>query len=67
MTDEPENHTLALLRAIRGTQDEHSASLGEIRQLLGAIMQILATQENRTNRIAGDVERIKKRLDLVDA
>jgi archaellum component FlaC len=67
MSDAPHNLILDHLRAIRATQDEHTAALGDMRQMLGALIQIAATQENRLNRVSGDVERIKKRLELVDA
>ena len=67
MSDEPENLTLNLLRAIRGDVGQIKADIIEIKERLGFLEGIYASMSRRVDRIGGDVERIKVRLDLVDA
>lgn len=64
---DPESLTLNLLRAIRGDVAEIKADLSEIKQRLGFLEAGYASLSRRVDRIGGDVERIKTRLDIVDA
>ena len=64
---DPESLTLNLLRAIRGDVGEIKADLSEIKQRLGFLEAGYASLSRRVDRIGGDVERIKTRLDIVDA
>lgn len=67
MTDEPTNLVLEHLRAIREEMSDTKVSMKELASTQAAILQIVATQENRLLRIEGDISLIKKRLDMVDA
>lgn len=67
MTDEPTNLVLEHLRAIREEMGDTKVSMKELASTQAAILQIVATQENRLLRIEGDISLIKKRLNMVDA
>jgi hypothetical protein len=78
MPDEPENLVLELLRAIRGDIAWLRDDVADIKHRLGTVEQqiggLAATEANhyaslsvRLDRVAGDVERIKRRLDLVES
>ena len=62
-----DNLVLEHLRAIRATLAEHTADLVEIKERLGLIEAANASVSRRVDRIGGDVEQIKRRLDLVGA
>lgn len=57
---------LILLRAIRADIADLKADGIEMKERLGALEGGLASVSRRVDRIAGDVERIKRRLDIVD-
>jgi len=61
-----DNLMLQLLRAIRPKQDEHTAALSEIRERVGFLDGQYGSLSRRVDRIGGDVERIKVRLDIID-
>jgi predicted nuclease with TOPRIM domain len=67
MPDEPANLVLDLLRAIRGDVAELKADMVEVKERLGLLEQQGASISRRLDRVAGDVERIKRRLDLVES
>lgn len=67
MSEAPVDHTLNLLCAIRGDIAHIKADVTEIKERLGFLEGIYASMSRRIDRIGGDVERIKTRLDLVDA
>jgi predicted nuclease with TOPRIM domain len=67
VSEEPFNLVLAMLRDIRARQNEHSADLVEIKERLGLLEGGQASLSRRVDRIAGDVEHIKRRLELTDA
>jgi hypothetical protein len=67
MPDEPDSLILNMLRAIRGDIGQIRVDIIEIKERLGFLEGIYASMSRRVDRIGGDVERIKMRLDLVDA
>ena len=66
MSDAPDNLTLNLLRAIRADVGQIKTDIIEIKERLGFLEGVYASMSRRVDRIGGDVERIKVRLDLVD-
>jgi predicted nuclease with TOPRIM domain len=62
-----DNLVLDHLRAIRGDLGELKADMREVKERLGILETQYASVSRRVDRIGGDVERIKVRLDLVDA
>jgi predicted nuclease with TOPRIM domain len=62
-----ENLVLELLRAIRGDVADLKADVTEVKERLGILEQQYSSVSRRVDRIGGDVEQIKRRLDLVDA
>jgi hypothetical protein len=67
MSDTPQNLVLDLLRAIRGDIGELKADMIEVKERLGLIESQYASLSRRVDRIGGDVEMIKRRLNLVEA
>lgn len=67
MSDEPENLVLGMLRAIRGDIAGVKTDLIEIKERLGVMESAYASLSRRVDRMGGDVEQIKRRLDIVDA
>jgi len=67
MSGEPENLVLTYLRRIDTKVDGLRADMVEVKQRIGFLEEQCASISRRVDRIAGDVERIKTRLDLVDA
>ena len=63
----PDNLVLNLLRHIRARVDEHSADFVEVKERLGLLEGSVASLSRRLDRVAGDVEVIKRRLELSDA
>jgi hypothetical protein len=61
-----DNIVLDLLRAIRADIGELKVDMREVKERLGILEQQYASMSRRVDRIGGDVERIKTRLDLVD-
>jgi hypothetical protein len=66
MADDPDNLVLNLLRAIRGDISQIKVDIIEIKERLGFLEGTYASLSRRVDRLAGDVERIKMRLDIVD-
>ncbi len=67
MSDGPDSLILNLLRAIRGDIGHIKGDTIEIKERLGFLGGSYASLSRRVDRLAGDVERIKMRLDIVDA
>ncbi|TSD89606.1 hypothetical protein FFK22_006265 [Mycobacterium sp. KBS0706] len=67
MTDKPDNIVLDLLRAIHGDIAEVKTGLVELKERFGNLESQYASMSRRLDRMAGDIERIKKRLDMVEA
>ena len=66
MSDTPESLVLHLLRAIRTDVSELKADMQEVKERLGHLEGQYASISRRVDRIGGDVERIKLRLNLHD-
>ncbi len=62
-----DNLVLDLLRAIRGDIGELRADVSELKDRVGLLEVQGASISRRLDRVGGDVERIKRRLDLSDA
>ena len=58
---------LGLLRAIRGDVADLRGDMVEVKERLGLLRGQCASLSRLMNRLLGDVEQIKRRLDLVDA
>jgi predicted nuclease with TOPRIM domain len=67
MPDDPDNLILNLLRAIRGDISQIKGDIIEIKERLGFLEGSYASLSRRVDRLGGDVERIKVRLDIVDS
>lgn len=67
MSGDPENLILTYLRRIDSKVDGLRTDMVEVKERLGFWEEQYASISRRVDRIGGDVERIKTRLDLVDA
>lgn len=67
MANEPEHLILEHLRAIRGDIAKLDVRVKEIASTQSAMLQILANQGSRLDRIDEHLETIEKRLGLVEA
>jgi predicted nuclease with TOPRIM domain len=67
MSDTPENLVLTMLRAIRGDLADLKADMVEVKERLGILETQYASLSRRVDRLVGDMERVKRRLDLADA
>ena len=62
-----DNLVLELLRAIRGDIGEIKADMVEVKERLGLLESQYASLSRRLDRMTGDVEQIKRRLDIIPA
>lgn len=62
-----ENIILDLSRAIRSDVGDIKADIREIKEWLGLLENQYASLSNRIDRTTGDIERIKRRLELTEA
>ena len=67
MAAEPEDHTLRLLRRMDAKLDLLADHTREIKTCVGLLEQSYASLSNRIDLIETRLERIERRLDLVDA
>ena len=67
MSETPDSLVCNLLRAIRSDIAEAKADLVEVKERLGILGSHYASLSRRVDRIGGDMERVKRRLDLADA
>lgn len=67
MSDNPDNLVLSLLRAICTDISEIKETLREARMQLYAHELNYVSMRPQLDRVAGDIERIKRRLELTDA
>lgn len=67
MSDNTPDIVLEHLRAIRGDLAEIKADLVEVKESIGLLEGQYANLSKRVDRPGGDVEQIKRRLDLVEA
>lgn len=61
-----DNLVLEPLRAIRGDVAQLRTDMAEVKQRLGFLAAGYASLFRRVDRVSGDVEQIKRRLDTVD-
>ncbi len=66
MSDQPENLTLIYLRRLDEKMDQLRADMIEVKERLGLLEAQGASVSRRVDRLFGDVEHIRRRLDLVD-
>jgi gamma-glutamylcyclotransferase (GGCT)/AIG2-like uncharacterized protein YtfP len=66
MSDSPENLVLSLLRAIRTDIAEIKETLRETQMRLYALELNYVSMRPQLDRVAGDVQRIKRRLELTE-
>jgi len=66
MSDNPDNLVLSLLRAVRTDIGEIKETLRETQMRLYALELNYVSMRPQRDRVAGDVERIKRRLELTD-
>ena len=62
-----DNLVLDLLRAIRGGITEIKTDVVELKERIGLLEGATASVARRLDRVGGDVEQIKRRLDLVSS
>ncbi len=62
-----DNIVLDLLRAIRGDIADVKVDLIGIKERIGLLEAGYSSLSRRVDRMGGDVERIKRRLDIADA
>ena len=62
-----DNIVLDLLRAIRGDIADIKVDLIEIKERIGLLEASYSSLSRRVDRLGGDVERIKRRLEIADA
>jgi predicted nuclease with TOPRIM domain len=62
-----DNIVLDMLRAIRADLAELHVDAVEIKERLGLLEGGYASLSRRVDRMTGDIEQIKRRLDIVDA
>ena len=67
MSESPPNLVLEMLRAIRGDLSQLKADMVEVKERLGLIESQYASLSRRVDRMSGDIEQIRRRLDLVEA
>ena len=67
MSEERDNLVLSLLRAIRADIAEIKTDIAELRHRVGLLEVAYSTMQHRLDRMAGDMERVKRRLELSEA
>jgi predicted nuclease with TOPRIM domain len=67
MVDEPENHTLALLRRMDAKLDRVLEDVHDLKVRMSSVEEAMAGIHRRLDRLDVRVDRIERRFDLVDA
>ena len=67
MSDGPANLVLEMLRAIRGDLAEMKPDLVEVKEGLGLLEGQYASMSRRLDRLSGDMEQVRRRLNLIEA
>ena len=62
-----DNIVLDMLRAIRSDIADLKVDLSDIKERIGLVEVGYSSLSRRVDRMGGDVERIKRRLDIADA
>jgi len=66
LSKERENLVLDLLRAIRGDTADLHTDMIEVKERIGLVEGQCSSISRRIDRVAGDVEQIKRRLILLE-
>jgi hypothetical protein len=66
MAENTKNLVIEHLRAIRGDLAEFKADMIEIKTRIGHMEGLYANLSARVDRLAGDIQHTKRRLDLVE-
>jgi hypothetical protein len=66
MSDQPDNRVLTTLCAIRGDIGQIKGDIIEIKERIGFLEGSYASLSRCVDRMGGNVEQIKRRLDIVD-
>jgi predicted nuclease with TOPRIM domain len=66
MSDTPEDLVLVLLRGIRTDMTELRADMLEVKERLGLLEAQYSSISRRVDRVGGDIERIKRRLEIAE-
>jgi hypothetical protein len=66
MSERPEDLVLVLSRGIRDDISTIKGDMAEVKERLGLLEAGYALVSRRMDRMGGDIERIKVRLELVD-
>ena len=67
MADEPDNHTLVLLRRMDAKLDRVLEDVHDLKVRMSSVEEGLAGIHRRLDRLDVRVDRIERRFDLVDA
>ena len=67
MADEPDNHTLLLLRRMDAKLDRVLEDVHDLKVRMSSVEEGIAGIHRRLDRLDVRVDRIERRLDLVDA
>ncbi len=67
MSDQPENLMLVYLRRLDVKMDGIAADMREVKERLGILESQYASLSRRVDRMGGEVEEIRRRLDIVPA
>lgn len=65
--DGPESLTLRMLRAMDAKLDHLIVDMIEVKERLGLLEAQYASVSRRMDRLSGDVERLNKRLGIIEA
>jgi hypothetical protein len=64
MSDEPDSLVLVCLRRLDTKMDGLAADMVEVKERLGLLEAQYSSISRRTDRVSGDLEQIKRRLDI---
>lgn len=67
MSDDPDNLVLVYLRGLDTKIDGLAADMVEVKERLGLLEAQYSSISRRTDRMSGDIEQIRRRLDIVPA
>jgi archaellum component FlaC len=65
MSDEPDNLVVVYLRRLDTKMDDLAADMVEVKERLGPLEAQYSSISRRTDRVSGDVEQIRRWLDIV--
>ena len=65
MSDDPDNLVVIYLRRLDTKMDGLAADMVEVKERLGLLEAQYSSISRRTDRVSGDIEQIRRRLDIV--